>query len=85
MRTDVVSVELVDTNKGSYGRSTEGPFDDRPKGREFAWVEVIDDGGVKLEYTWKARSCQLKQPRCGEKQDKKERKQYTNVPPYDYA
>lgn len=46
--TDVVRVELVDTDEGGYCRGPQRPRRDGTEDGELALVEVVDKNGVEL-------------------------------------
>ena len=47
-RTDVIRVELIDTNEHTDGRRTQCPREEGTKEGELAGVQVIDEKGVEL-------------------------------------
>ena len=48
VRTDVVGVELVNTDEHADGRRTESPFGEGAEEGELARVEVVDEERIEL-------------------------------------
>ena len=47
-RTDVIGVELVNSNESANSKGSESPARKGAQDREFALVKIIDEGRIKL-------------------------------------
>ena len=46
--TDIVRVELVDSDENAHGGGTQRPGAHRAKDGEFPWVQIVNEDAVKL-------------------------------------